>query len=283
MRLKKRIIASNSGISVREFPIPPVDLQNREVPLKMERVLITPLDYIILSGKVNRTFLGTLGYGKVLEKASVNIPENASIYPIGCSNLPPIGRDGVGSEIYPYPIELLKKPPKELEYPEMLFIYDTMAELASLAEGTVLIIGGEGLQTAMLSKLLNNAVITGVKKRIGEAQVISYDKLQGTSWDTVIVNSVNLALIDLSLKVIKWNKLVINPFSACYIRQLPIGDSHSFTVSVAFPSKSRIKSTWNYDVLENVVKDSGMHEEVSLNEIDKDFYTQQYVTVLFEG
>lgn len=282
MRLVKRMKARNRRIVLEDLPIPPVNLERGEVAVKIERVLLTPLDFLSLEGYLDREFLGTLGYGRILEKASQDIPEQASIYPSSCSDFPPIGREGAGSEIYPYPAKQMKAPPRSLKFPELLFIYDLIAAEASLAEGQTLIVGGAGLQTFLLSKMLKDATLFGSKERpkaLGQIPLISAENLPGSEWDTVIVNTVSFPLASYALRKTKWRNLILNPFFACLNPSIPFsGDS--FTASVAFPEKKETNYKVPYEEMEKLAMESGLIEEISINEIES-LEPKGYMSVLF--
>ncbi|MEM0021027.1 MAG: hypothetical protein QW039_06305 [Fervidicoccaceae archaeon] len=284
LRLIKRLTANSAKLSVENSPIPPVNLQEGEVPIRMERVLLSPLDHLAIQGMLQRRYLGTFGFGKVLERTSQDIPETATIYPASCEHFPLIGREGTGSEIYPYPAKMIKHPRKSLELPEMQFIFDSVFTMAHLSEGQILIVGGEGLQTVLLSNVLEKAYLVGVKKRLkgmGNITLLSEDGILNTKWDTVVLNSLNLTRAINLLRKIRWKKIVINPLSACLSRLVPIPLNGSFSAIVAFPSILN-EVSGDYETMQKAVNESGMHEEISLRELNSEI-SAPYVTVLMNG
>ena len=282
MRLIRRMKAEANRIVIQKLPIPPVNLEKGEVAIKMERVLLTPLDFLLLQGYLDRKFLGTLGYGRVLEKTSSDIPEKASLYPDKCSNFPPIGREGVGSEIYPYHPRLLKNPPVNLKFPEMIFIYDLVVTEAELAEGQTLVIGGEGLQTLLLSVLLKDATLFGPEKRfkgLGNVPIISAENLAGSEWETIIVNTLNLSSTYYALKKTRWKNLIVNPFFACINEKVPIS-VNSFKATIAFPTEKLRNIRISYEDLEKLTAESPFIQEISLGELGE-LELKGYISVSF--
>jgi len=269
----RRMRAGHEGIVVEKDPIPPLDLSKGEVPIKMRRVLLTPLDSWILGGILDRKFIGTLGYGRVLEKQLQSIPGEASIYPTDCSTLPPIGAEGVGSEIFPYPADRLRKPPSGLRFPEMLFIYDVLYTITTNSEGRTLVVGGDGLQSYLLAKIFSDATFFGLQaklKGLNGISLISPENLKGTEWDTIIVNTLSFSRVAFALRETRWKKLIVNPFIACLHGSIPLPSLNKFSVVFAFPSDTILDENIPYGEMEKYAIENGFIEEIRIEELASD-------------
>lgn len=284
MRTIRRMRAGHEGIVVEKDPIPPLDLTKGEVPIKMRRVLLTPLDSWILGGLLDRRFIGTLGYGRVLEKHSQSIPEEVSIYPTDCSALPPIGAEGVGSEVFPYPADRLRKPPSSLRFPEMLFIYDVLYTIITSSEGETLVVGGDGLQSYLLARIFNDATFFGLQaklKGLNGISLISPENLKGTEWDTIVLNTLSFSRAAFALRETRWKRLIVNPFIACLHGAIPLPSLNKFSVLFAFPSDTTLDQKIPYGEMEEYAIESGFIEEILIEELASD-RRFNYLTVVLE-
>lgn len=289
MRMTKRIVASFEGIKFEDAPIPPVNLNENEVIIELDRLLLSPYDYLLSRGLIESEFpriLGSLGSGRVLEQASIETPSYAAIYPRSCRDLPVIGRGGIGYLHLTFRKGGLAGTPPNLKHPEFLFIYDSIIRMSEEAVPPTLVIGSDGLQTLLLSEILEDAVFTGVKalRRIKENhKVISAENLESSEWNSIIVNTSRYSVLSKTLVKLKAKKIIVNPFVYCFIGSLPNIASTNYKIVVSFPLVEGTIPFASYNRLEKELEQSGMFEEASIEEFltNPILYHNKYLTIKF--
>jgi hypothetical protein len=281
VKLVKVLEGSEGKIVIKERPIRP-QLPG-ETLIKPKRVLLTPLDRLLVSGLINTypPVLGSHAYGEILVQESVNEPQLVVVYPSSCKNFPVIKRDGFAAEITTVAKDDIVPAPRNLRYPEFYYIYSITLEAVYQSVGETLVIGENGLQTLLLASIAdkNMVIATGENKLRGKtsARIVGDEKLRETSCDTIIVWSMDIERIEKILLDTESNKILVHPYTTCLNTTiyLPL-EKHSIVKPVIHGKKDYED---NYGVLENVVSRSGFHMTISLYEMPPEI-VKPYITVV---
>ncbi len=282
MKLARTLEVWKNKIRVRERPIRPQYPGTSMV--KVNRALLTPLDSLLISGLFNpgHNVLGTLAYGINLSQSRADEPSLVTTHPISCDYFPVTSREGVASEITSIESESLSPINQGSRYPEMSYIYRLSHHTADSLKGVSLIIGGNGLQTMILSTLTDkNTVITGLKGKLRvktESRIVGHDKIKDSNWDTIVVWTMNTEKTDWILDNTSSKRILVHPFTACLYRRLKINPERHESVSVLHPPKN-IET--DYRRLDEIVSRTGLHDTIPAEEKVFDKVTP-YLTIVFD-
>ncbi|AFH43369.1 hypothetical protein [Fervidicoccus fontis] len=287
MKLTKRIANEYGGVVLEDSPIPPLLTREDDVLIKAERILLTPIDHMCMKGYLlakARGTLGTFAYGRALESKELSGSPEFSTYPNSCDCFPIISREGVGYFHTTFPSKCAKVPPRGLEAKEFFFIYDLILEIERTSEGRVLVVGGEGLQTLLLSHVLEGAVFTGIddRKFLKEGRrTVSLENIEGSRWDTVVINTLSVGKASLVLRRIEASKVVVNPFSLCLFKEISIPSSGEVEIVASFPRRSYYGGE-RYEELEEARRMSGLHTTAHAGELNYPLTSppNQYFTLI---
>ena len=263
----KTLEATRGGLTINIRPIRPQ--YPGTIIIKPDRVLLTPLDMLRLKGIINvhPPVLGTFASGETIYHSRINEPDRIVTYPVSCSEYPLIKREGFAAEITSISKKDTSPSCNDSLYPEFTYIYNVIIYALMQAKGETLVVGGNGLQTMMLASLLDhNSVITLGNVRFRgktSARLIGLGKLEDTSWDNIIVWNMNEELIKEILSVTSSKKLLIHPFTACLLKEIPVNPDKHCEIHVLHPIERKCFD----ESLEGFIRKTNLHATVRLSEI----------------
>ncbi len=241
MKTAKAILSENNRLVKKKRPIKP--LLPTDFLFKPKRVLTTPLDILLLKGllSTNPPVIGTFAYGSLMDSTEITDPVEASVFPINCRNFPLIEREGYAATLTTIPKEQAKPTATDVKLPEFYYIYQLVLNTIYRTKGSTLVIGGNGLQTRLLAFISNkNIVFTGVTpKQVGrtKARIIGKEKLKDTSWDTIIVWTIDVDKATEVLGTVSSRQLLFHPFTACLHKRISIPIEKHKYVDVLHPTR----------------------------------------------
>ena len=256
-------------LEVKDLDIPPIP--KGHVLVKVEKFVVGPVEkslaYGIIWVEPNR-ILGVEGFGKVVERGvEADLPVGSYVAsPIDYGKLVGIEVNGMSAEFAVLPANENFIIEKEDEKRMALVASGAVAKRElEMAEGKTLIIGG-GLVSLMVAKKGNLPVLPWFKRIREDVELFPTPASAcSISWDTIIVNVIDVNAMDVALTCVKeGGKIITHPVVHYFV--------HPFSlkrVSVVKATPGKLNEGYemlNYIDLEKYVVEGKVEEALKVEE-----------------
>uniref|UniRef100_A0A7J3ZJF0 Uncharacterized protein n=1 Tax=Fervidicoccus fontis TaxID=683846 RepID=A0A7J3ZJF0_9CREN len=240
VKARRLVLATDNLLDIIEDLAPPY-LDN-EVLVKVSSILITPLERLMLKlSSPSNSVLGVFFEGKAIESRG-GTSNRILHYPSDCESvLGDYARRCYGREYSCLRSSELRAPSRALKNPVMQFVYESVLAAVTRVRGSTLIVNKLGLQGQLLGLALEENVhyfpAQGKTPSGVRASFVGRRELEHTSWDTVVLWSLDVGLVfEVLNTVVDVRKIVLAPLLNCILTGIPVTRFKQVQVEVAWPN-----------------------------------------------